>query len=68
MGCWSVRGDDPRALASGLFYMYVQVNKHGITILYISVDLAHRKIVRAKVGKDGISLYEKAHTMTHRPR
>ena len=32
MGCPSVRGDDPRALASRL--SYVQVDKHGITILY----------------------------------
>ena len=34
MGCPPVRGDNPQALASGLSYMYVQVNKHGITILY----------------------------------
>ena len=32
MGCLPVRGDNPRALASGL--SYVQVVKHGITILY----------------------------------
>ena len=32
MGCPPVRGDNPRALASGL--SYVQANKHGITILY----------------------------------
>ena len=32
MGCPSVRGDNPRALASGL--IYVQVDKHSITILY----------------------------------
>ena len=32
MGCPPVRGDNPRALASGL--AYVQVDKHGITILY----------------------------------
>ena len=32
MGCPPVRGDDPRALASGL--SYVQVDKHGMTILY----------------------------------
>ena len=31
MGCSPVRGDNPRALASGL--SYVQVDKHGITIL-----------------------------------
>ena len=32
MGCPPVRGDNPRALASGL--SYVQVDKHGVTILY----------------------------------
>ena len=32
MGCPSVSGDNPRALARGL--SYVQVDKHGITILY----------------------------------
>ena len=32
MGCLPVRGDNPRALASGL--SYVQVDKHDITILY----------------------------------
>ena len=32
MGCPPVRGDNPRALASGL--SYVQVDKHGTTILY----------------------------------
>ena len=32
MGCPPVRGDNPRALASGL--SYVQVDKHGITNLY----------------------------------
>ena len=32
MACLPVRGDNPRALASGL--SYVQVDKHGITILY----------------------------------
>ena len=32
MGCPPLRGDNPRALASGL--SYVQVDKHGITILY----------------------------------
>ena len=32
MGCPPVRGDNPRALASGL--SYVQGDKHGITILY----------------------------------
>ena len=32
MGCPPVRGDNPRALASGL--SYVQVDKNCITILY----------------------------------
>ena len=32
MGCPPVRGDNPRALASGL--SDVQVDKHGLTILY----------------------------------
>ena len=32
MGCPPVRVDNPRALASGL--SYVQVDRHGITILY----------------------------------
>ena len=32
MGCSPVRGDNPRALASGLSYL--PVDKHGITILY----------------------------------
>ena len=32
MACPPVRGDNPRALASGL--SYVQVDNHGITILY----------------------------------
>ena len=49
MACPPVRGDKPRALASGL--SYVQVDKHGITIYtaYISIALAHHEIVRAKV-------------------
>ena len=56
MGCPPVRGDNPRALASGL--SYVQVDKHGITILstYISVDIAYYEIFHAKVGKGGIKL------------
>ena len=56
MGCPPVRGDNPRALASGL--SYVQLDKHGITILYqqISVDLAHHEIFHGKDGKGGISV------------
>ena len=47
IGCLSVRGVNPRALASGL--SYVQVDKHGIYIYtaYISVDLAHHEIFHA---------------------
>ena len=56
MGCRPERGDNPRALASGL--RYVPVDKHGINIYitYISVDLAHHEIFRAKVGKGGINV------------
>ena len=55
MACPPVRGDYPRALASGL--SYVQVDKHGITFFYttyISVDLAHHELFCAKVGKSDI--------------
>ena len=54
MACPPVRGDNPRALVSGL--SYVQVDKHRwiFYTIYISVDLAHHKIFRAKVGKGGI--------------
>ena len=56
MGCLPVRGDNPRALASGL--SCVQEDKHGITIFttYISVDLAHRDIYHANAGKGGINI------------
>ena len=49
--CPPVRGDNPRALVSGL--SCVRVDKHGITIYttYINVDLAHHETIRAKVGK-----------------
>ena len=53
MVCLPVDGDNPRALASGL--SYVQVDKHGINILY-HLHLAHHEIFRAKVGKGGIIL------------
>ena len=54
MGCLPVRGDNPGALASGL--SYVQVDKHGITILYHLHQCRHctQVIFRAKVGKGGI--------------
>ena len=54
MGCPPERGDNPRALASGL--SYVQVDKHGITILYHLHQCTPciHEIFRAKVGKGGI--------------
>ena len=50
MGCLPVRGDNPRALASGL--SYVQEDTHGKTFYttYISVDLAYYEKFRDKVG------------------
>ena len=39
MGCPSVRGHNLRALASGL--SYVQVDNHGITILYHLYQCRH---------------------------
>ena len=49
MGCPPVRGDNPRALASGL--SFIEVDKHGITILYDlhQCILAYHEIFRAKV-------------------
>ena len=61
MGCPPVRGDNPRALASGL--SYVQVGKHGITILYHQHQCrpcTHHEIFRAKVGKGGIIIKAQA--------
>ena len=67
MGCQHVRGDNPRALASGL--SYVQVDKHGITVYttYISVNLAHHEIFRAKVGKGGINNVDNMFDSMHLP-
>ena len=51
MVCPPVSEDNPRPSASGLSFM--QLDKHGcITIYttYLSVDLAHHGIFRAKVG------------------
>ena len=58
MGCPPVRGDNPRALASGL--SYVQVDKHGIIFYttYISIDLAHHEIFHAKGGINLVRSYE----------
>ena len=49
MGCPPVRGDNPRALASGL--SYVQVDKW---YNYFIPPTSHHEIVRSKVGKGGI--------------
>ena len=56
MGCPPVRGDNPRALASGL--SYVQVDKHGITSLYHlhQCTPCTSRTICAKVGKGGIIL------------
>ena len=56
MGCLPVRRENPRALASGL--SYVQVDKHGITILYHIHQSrpCNHEIFRAKVGKGGINI------------
>ena len=62
MGWPPVRGNNPRAVVSGL--SYVQVDKHDITILYHlhrSVGLAHQEIFRAKVGKGGVNLLNTVH-------
>ena len=62
MGCPPVRGDNPGALASGL--SYVQVDKHGITILYHlhqcrPCTARGTNVFRAKVGKGGIKIFNK---------
>ena len=45
MGCPPVRGDNPRALASGLSYVHVDKHcKASLYITYINVDLAHHEI------------------------
>ena len=60
MGCPPVRGDNTRALASGL--SYVQVDKHGITILYHLHQCrpCTSRIFRAKVGKGGIKNHNRS--------
>ena len=42
MACAHVRGDNPRALASGL--SFIQVDKHGITILHGLLECVHANI------------------------
>ena len=62
MGCPPVRGDNPRALASGL--SYVQVDKHGITILYHLNQCrpCTSQDIRDKIGKGGINVLRKPPT------
>ena len=62
MGCPHVRGDNSRALASGL--SYVHVDKHGITILYHLHQCrpCTSRDIGAKVGKGGIRLNMRAPT------
>ena len=55
MACLPVRGDNPRALASGLSYVQV-TNMLLFYTTYISVDLVHHNIFSAKVGKGGIKV------------
>ena len=55
MGCPPARGDNPRALASGLSY---EQGTNMLLLPYticISVDLAQYEIVRAIVGKGDIT-------------
>ena len=55
MCCPPVRGDNPRALASGV--SYVQMDQHGITILYHLHQCrpcTSRDFFGAKAGKGGI--------------
>ena len=56
MLCLPLSGDNPQALVSGS--SNVQVDKDGTTTYatYISVDIAHHEISRAKCGKGGIKL------------
>ena len=56
MVCPPVRGDNPRALASGLFC--VQVDKHGLTILYHLHQCrpCTSRDIYAKIGEGGINL------------
>ena len=57
MGCPPVRGDNPRALASGLSYEQVDNPWYNyFYTTYISVELAHQVIFHAKVGKGGVRL------------
>ena len=51
MVCPPVRGDNPRAIASGLSHVHVGIRGLTINTTYICVDLAHYEMIRAKAGK-----------------
>ena len=64
MGCPPVRGDNPRALASGL--SYVQEDKHGKTVLYHLHQCRPQHIMRffmLKLVSAGIDLRHSFHTL-----
>ena len=62
MDCPPVRGDNPRALASGLSYVQLDNPWYIFYTTYISVDLTHHEIFRAKVGKGGIKADKGRHS------
>ena len=66
MGCPPVRVDNPRALASGL--SYVQVDKHGVTVLYHIHQCrpCTSRDIHAKVGKGGIIEFKTWRFITRR--
>ena len=56
MACPPVRGDNPRALSEWTILRTGEKSKYNFFYTtYISVDLAHHVILRAKVGKGGIN-------------
>ena len=59
MVCPPVRGDNPRALASGLSYVQVDTFVNMAWLFhtpYTSVDLAYQELFRAKTSKGSIKL------------
>ena len=51
MVCPPARGDNPRALVSGLSIVHVDTSWYNINTNYSSVDLAHFELFRGYVGK-----------------
>ena len=56
MGCPPVCGDNPRALANGLSYIQEDKMVYLLYTTYITTDLAHHRIFRAKFGKGGYNI------------